>query len=283
MRPPLHASLALALALASGPSAGCASGAASRQDVDALRAEVRSLRAENEALSRRVDTLGAAVEALAARSRSAETPSPKVSSSSPAAPGGSAAAETLAVPPDLAVVKVVPPAAAAGKRKAPPVSTAIPIAEPDTERLSALGHKGERNLAAAAESELRAARAEDGMDRAHALEDFATRYPRHPSADNALVEAASAYADAGRDEAACGLARRAVDGYPAGDAMSDALERLAWCESRRGATDLERRLLERLVSEYPRTAAARRAGPRLVVLGGGSSPEPAPATGRSTP
>jgi len=250
--------------------------------VDALRAEVRVMRGENEALSSRVDALTAAVEALAARNRAAGTTSPKVSSTSPAAPGGAAAAEALAVPPDLAVVKVVPPAAA-GKRKAPPVSTAIPIAEPDTERLSALGHKGERSLAAAAEAELRAARAEDGVERAHALEDFAARYPRHPSADNALVEAAAAYAEAGRDEAACGLARRAVDGYPAGDAMSDALERLAWCESRRGSTDLERRLLERLVSEYPRTAAARRAGPRLVVLGGGSSLESAPENTRSVP
>ena len=30
--------------------------------------------------------------------------------------------------------------------------------------------------------------------RAHALEDFVARYPRHPSADNALVEASTAYA-----------------------------------------------------------------------------------------
>jgi len=276
-------SLALALALGSGPVSGCASGAATRQDVDALRAEVRAMRSENEALARRVDTLGAAVEALAARGRATEAPSPKVSSTGSAASGQASTAEAVSVPRDLAVVKVVPPAAAGGKRKAPPVATAIPIAEPDSERLATLGRKGEKNLAVAAESELRAARAEEGVERAHALEDFAARYPRHPSADNALVEGAAAYAEAGRDEAACGLARRAVDGYPAGDAMSEALERLAWCESRRGATDLERRLLERLVSEYPRTAAARRAGPRLVVLGGGSSPESAPANPRSVP
>jgi hypothetical protein len=60
--------------------------------------------------------------------------------------------------------------------------------------------------------------------------------------------------------------------------MSEALERLAWCESRRGARDAERTLLERLVSEFPRTPAAERAGTRLATISGrtGDTPD-APA------
>jgi hypothetical protein len=57
--------------------------------------------------------------------------------------------------------------------------------------------------------------------------------------------------------------------------MSVVLERLAWCESRRGAREAERKLLERLVSEFPRTPAADRAGTRLATISGrtGESPE----------
>jgi hypothetical protein len=155
------------------------------------------------------------------------------------------------------------------------VPTSVPIAEPDSERVEALARRGRRDLGAEADGELRRARRGDGIERAHALEEFAGRYPRHPSADNALVEGAEAYAGAGRDEAACALARRASDDYPAGDAMSEALERLAWCESRRGAPDAERRLLERLVAEFPRTPAAERAGTRLATSSGrtGDTPE----------
>jgi TolA-binding protein len=59
------------------------------------------------------------------------------------------------------------------------------------------------------------------------------RYPRHPSADNALVEAAREYADSGRADASCDLARRVPQEYPAGDAVSGALEIVARCERSR--------------------------------------------------
>jgi len=257
---------------------GCAADASARMEIETLRSEVRALRRENEALAQRVESLGAGVEAISARHRAGSagrTDSPAVSSP---APGASAAPD---IPPDLAVVKMAPlPVPAARRRSPPPVSTVIAIEEPDPERLAALGRRGGRSLAAEADAELAAGRAETGTGRAHALEDFAARYPRHPSADNALVEAAAAYAEAGRDEPACGLARKAAEGYPAGDAMSEVLERLAWCESRRGATELERQLLERLVEEYPRSPAARRAGTRLAARAAArpSSPTPQPAS-----
>jgi TolA-binding protein len=232
--------------------------------------EVRTLRRENEALGARLDTVSGRVELLTARA-TRDTPEKTGDAPPPAA------APEVVVPPDLAVIRVEPPAVAPppprsaapprARRVAPPVPTAIPISEPDTARLDAIPRRQKRPIAAEADAELRAAREGDDISRAHALEDFTARYPRHPSADNALVEAAGAYAAAGRGEAACTLARRAVEEYPAGDAMSDALERIASCEARRGP-EAERRVLERLVSDYPDTPAAQRAGARLSTITG---------------
>lgn len=238
---------------------GCAGGGdAARRDADAVRAEVRALRHDSEELSRKVEALAGRVDVLSTRlARGPDREEP---------------ATPPLVPPDLAVVRVEPPAR--GARTPPPVPTNVAIAEPEPERLDALSRRTGRDLGQDAEDELRRARKKAGPSRAHALEDFAGRYPRHPSADNALVEAAAAYAEAGRADAACDLARRASDDYPAGDGMSDAIERLAWCESRRGAVDAERRLLERLVSEFPRTPAAERAGTRLATISGRNGDTP---------
>jgi TolA-binding protein len=255
--------------------AGCAGGGdALRKDHETLRAEVRALREENEALTQRVNALRVKLDTLAARS-SQPAPAP--------APAKEEAEKAPMIPRDLAVVRVEPRAPAARSGRAPPpVPTAVAIAEPDPERLEALSRRGGHDLAAESDGELRRARARTGEARAHALEDFAVRYPRHPSADNALVEASATYAELGRVAPACALARRAADDYPAGDALSDALERLAWCESRHGARDAERRLLERLVTEFPRTPAAERAGTRLATISGrtGESPD---GPGRSGP
>ncbi len=237
---------------------------------------MRALRTQNEDLVRRVENLSARVEVMAARMAQPPSPAPAAEAQRPPE------SVTNLVPPDLAVVKVQPWAKA--QRTPPPVATAVPLVEPDPGRLDALTQQGGREIAAEAESALRAARRRSGLDRAHALEDFAASFPHHPQADNALVESAQAYADAGKDDASCALARRVAEEYPAGDAMSDALERLAWCESRRGAADAERRLLERLVSEYPRSPAAARAGKRLAAISGraGENP-PAARPARSSP
>ncbi len=255
------------------PALACAGGgSAARRDEDALRAEVRALRRENDDLARKVEGLSARVEVISARlaraGQDGGRDDPKPAEAAPV------------IPPDLAVVRVAP--AARPPRSPPPVPTAVPIAEPDVDRLEEISRRGGgHEIGAEADAELRRARGRTGAEGAHALEDFAARYPRHPSADNALVEASRAYAEAGRVEAACDLARRASQDYPAGDAMSDALERLAWCESRRGAVDAERRLLERLVADFPRTPAAERAGTRLAQLSGraGGTPGASPRSG----
>ena len=253
--------------------AGCAgAGDAARRDTEALRAEVRELRQQNDELSRRVEALSGRVEALSARSARAPAPAP---------PREEGERPPL-IPPDLAVVRVAPRPAASRARTPPTVPTAVPISAPDAARLDALSG-GARDVSADADAELRHARTRPAEDRARALEAFAARYPRHPSADNALVEAAAAEEESGRADAACALARRVSAEYPAGDALPDALERLARCESRRGARDAERELLERLVAEFPRTPAAERAGLRLATISGRAGAEAPDRPARSSP
>ena len=222
--------------------AGCAGAAPVPPDLEPLRAELRELRKENEALSARVEALSNRVDLLTVRAAAAEARSAGVPAAGPGAPGKAAAPSSAVVPPDLAVVKLSPEPQAAGRlparsgghaqRVAPPLPTAVPIKDPDPASLDALSRASHRSLSADAELELRQARALTGLARAHALEDFAARYPQHASADNALVEASAAYAAAGREDAACTLARRVVDEYPAGDVLGEALERLATCEDR---------------------------------------------------
>jgi hypothetical protein len=123
--------------------------------------------------------------------------------------------------------------ASRASRVAPRLPTAVQVSEPDPDRVEGLSSAPGRGIAAEADGELAAARGKGGVDRAHALESFVSRYPRHPSADNALVEAARAYADTGRTEASCQLARRVPEEYPAGDAVSGALEIASSCERSR--------------------------------------------------
>ena len=304
---PLRPETALAAALL---VSGCAGAQAQpRGEIEAVRGELAQARHETEVLQRQVEALSARVDLLAARGgRAAEaTPPPAASGagqpslSAPAAPPGAGGAQEIpkglevvkvgpAAPtavPGLTVIKLEPPRAEKGRgapatqakaqKKAPAVATAVPLVEPDPARLDALARKGGgQDLGTAAEAELQAARRKAGLDRAHGLEDFVARYPRHPQAAAALVEAGAAYQDGGRPDASCTLARRAVEEYPAGAAIGDALERLAACESRGGDAAAEKKLLTRLVTQFPGTPAAQRAGDRLAAFSGRTSGEPPP-------
>lgn len=217
----------------------CAGGdAALRQEVASLRAEIATLRQQDDVLARRLDTAWTRLEAIGARA--APPPAPAAPAARAADPAGPL------VPPDLAVVRVAPPSEKLPQRvivsdspppragrPAPRLPTAVPVSEPDPDRLDALAQPTGRDLASEAEAELAAARRKSGVERAHALESFVSRYPRHPSADNALVDAARAYADVGRVDASCDLAQRVPQDYPAGDAVSGALEIVARCERSR--------------------------------------------------
>ena len=245
---------------------GCAGAGAVRPENDPVREELRALRLENQELAARVEALSSQVDLLTARIVKGSEAARPPGGQAPAQAAGSTEGE---VPADLTVIKVTPPPAqsaprAAGRsparpRVAPPVPVNVPIREPDPEEIEAVGRPGRRPIAAEADADLREARARTGLSRAHALEDFTSQFPQHPSADNALVEASGAYAAAGNDGAACSLARRALDEYPAGDARSDALETLAGCEERRGDSAAAQKLLDRLRADFPGTPAARRA------------------------
>lgn len=213
-------------------SACAGEGATLRRDVDALRGEVSALQAQSDAMARRLDAMGKALDTSAERAaRPPPAPAAVEPAPDPARP---------LVPPNLSVVRVAPPEPivlrappSRGGRVAPRLPTAVAVAEPDPERLDELGSPPGRELAAEAEVELAAARRRNGVDRAHALEGFVARYPRHPAADNALVEAARDYAEAGRVDASCDVARRVPEDYPAGDAVSAAQELVARCERSR--------------------------------------------------
>jgi TolA-binding protein len=263
-----------------------------RQEVDGLRAEVRALRQDNDELARKVDALSGRMDVVLARlSRGAPADAGRVAAAPAVVPGSGGGAPAAprppdGVPPDLAVVKITPPPAPAAPRAAaaPALPTSVAIVEPDPRRLDALASPTRRELAAEADAELKAARRRGGLDRAHALEDFAGRFPHHDAADNALLEAADVYAATGQDAQACALARRVEAEYPAGDAMSGALEQLAACEARRAGAGAERRLLERLVRDYPSTPAATRARARLAAISGrAGETSPAADPARSGP
>jgi hypothetical protein len=272
----IHAEAALAAALL---VTGCAGAEAlPRRDLDAVRAELAAARREIQQLERTVELLTTRVDALSTRlPRPGTVARPVEALSAEARPNE----PVSVVPGGLSVVRMEPPRRA---QAAPAVPTGVALVEPDASRLDALARRSGRELLADAEIELKAARRKGGLERAHALEGFVSRYPHHPQGDNALVEAAASYAAAGRPDAACTLARRAIDEYPAGDALAEALWQAATCESRRGATGAERRILDRLVSEFPSTPAARRAGERLASISGRSDGDPSPGVpARSSP
>jgi TolA-binding protein len=270
-RPP-SAALAAALLLS-----GCAAAeAVSRQDLEVLRGDVQALRQENHQLQKSLDQLATRVDALALRSARPAAETRAVAPSGPAsgpAPGPAAAgADLLVVPGGLAVVKMEPPRAS----RSPPVPTSTAVVEPDAARLEAIARKSGRDLAVDADSELKAARRREPLARAHALEDFVARYPRHPQAPGALLEAGAAYTEAGKADAACTLDRRVIDEYPASDQAGESLLLLAGCEGRKGSPEGERRLLSRVVNDYPGSPAASRARDRLATIQGRPGADPSP-------
>ncbi len=250
-----------------------------RRDLEAMRAEMQTMQRENGELSKRVEALGARLDSFALRSAQPVKGKPSATSSPDA---------NALVPPNLTVVKVEPPrkgtreGARHPRRPPPPVPTAVPISEPDRDVLATLAPPGQ-DLSALAQADLDAAHALSGLAAARALEAFTSRYPHHPYADNAVVEAARLRADAGEPDAACALYERCIDEYPAGDALPEALEQLGECHARRGQIERARRLLERVVNDYPQTSAAKRAAERLAEATGGGAARAAPSRQGAVP
>lgn len=258
---------------------GCgAEGKDLRRDLEAMRRELQMMRQENAELTKRVEVLSGRLEALESRTRPgmestgtkavdarADT-SPATGAAGVRSPGSAAATESV-IPPNLAVVKLGPAQKSLRegwlpRKVPPPLPTAVPIRDPDSRILAGLS-TSKRDLGTAAQADLDAARNQTGLAAARALEAFTGHYPHHPNADNALIEAAQLRVDADDRDAACDLYEKCVREYPAGDALPDALERLADCYFRRGQKDRARPLLERVMKDYPQTAVAKRAAERL--------------------
>ncbi|MGV3619197.1 MAG: tetratricopeptide repeat protein [Archangium sp.] len=229
---------------------------------------MRALRAENARLESRVEKLES--EKMLAGIRA---PAPKPAAMS-ARPSPQSSADAL---PPLAVVKLKP------KREAPPkldTSVAVnepeeavelytdqnnpltkasspsqPNAEPDEADLAMADAQFERGL-----EMMKTGNGESGVAQ---MQQFVSDWPRHPKADNALYFAGLALAAEKDFEKASGLFERVLAQYPAGDAVLDSMLKLADCRQRLNKTREARATWEKIVTNYPGTAAATQAQARL--------------------
>lgn len=242
------------IALAVAPW-GCATDAATRAELQELRASVRALRQETARLDARVEALSVGRSAPAAQA-------------APAPPPATAVA-TAAVPP-LTVVKLKP------RSQAPPaVSTRVDVQEPPEGLAGALkGASAEEGadevdlaMAEAAYerglSALKTGNVDGGMQQ---LRRFAEGWPRHPRADNALYFVALALQSRRELEEAAGLLERVALEYPAGDVAVDALLKLGECRLRLNQPQAAKATWEKIVFTFPGTAAATLAQTRLAAL-----------------
>lgn len=250
-------------------ASGCATDAALKAELVELRREVRAQRETGRRLAERLDRLEASQAVIGARDKPAEGRRP-------------AAAEV----PELAVVRLKPKAEPPPKldtRKAvqepspeleeeafAPTAAAAGVPDSgDAEADAALGEAlFEEGLSA-----LKTGNLEGGVAR---LKAFVGQHPRHARADNALFFMGVGLQGMDNLPAAVQAFQSVLDGYPAGDAVLDALLRLADCRARMGQQEKARQLYSRIVQQYPGTTAAARAQVALRPAPAGGD---APATG----
>lgn len=253
-----------------GTVLACASAdAASRAELATLRAELRAVRAEQERLERRLER--AETRAVVAQAKPALAPS------NPSARGGP-------VPPELAVIKLKPK-----KDPAPRIDTSREVVEPPADVIEELASRPEPEdppeptpeAPSAVTQELAERHFEEAMEAlrtgnlsgaAVSLERFAADHPRHPKADNALYFGSLGYIGLEQHGRAAELLERLVQIYPAGDAVLDALLKLAECRTALRQTREAKALYHQVISTYPGTVAADKAQAKLAYLASVSTP-----------
>ncbi|MEN9799694.1 MAG: hypothetical protein RL653_3391 [Pseudomonadota bacterium] len=244
-------------------ASGCATDAALKAELVELKREVRAQRETGRRLAERLDRLEASQAVLGARDKPSEGRIPPASAV-----------------PDLAVVRLKP------KADPPPkLDTRKPVQEPpaeldeDTFAPAAAAQGAPESGDAEADAALGEALFEEGLSALKTgnleggvarLKAFVGQYPRHARADNALFFMGVGLQGMDNLPAAIQTFQSVLDGYPAGDAVLDALLRLADCRARMGQPDKARQLYSRIVQQYPGTTAAARAQVAL---------RPAPAGG----
>ncbi|AGC44770.1 putative lipoprotein [Myxococcus stipitatus DSM 14675] len=262
----------------------CASNAASKEEVGALRAELRTLRDSQSRLLERLERMEA--HAAVDRARDTSSGSKPLATVKVTAPE---LGEPLSTTPELSVVKLKP-----RFEPAPKLSTQVAVVEPESEQvemfISALpdgapaASGGGATMVAAREeadpadqadpdvldadynksvSMLRTGNVEGGVER---LRRFSEDNPRHPRADNALYFSGLGLMGLNDFKAAARLFERLIATYPAGDAVLDGMLRLAECRMRLNQAADARALYTRVVTQFPGTAAATQAEQRLAAL-----------------
>lgn len=220
-----------------------------RAELGELRSELRAVREENARIEKRLER----VELLAPTAARARPPAPK--------------SQEAAEVPSLTVVRLKPKA-----DPAPKLQTATPVVEPSVETLDAL------SAAAAAPEEdpvdplevetefekgvsaLKTGNLEGGVD---LLLRFVERFPKHSKADNALYFSGVGLMGLSAIEDAAHTFERVLAAYPAGDAASESMLKLAECEVKLNKPAEAKAVYEKLVSTFPGTAAAQQASARL--------------------
>ena len=231
----------------------CATDAATRAELQELRASLRALRQENGRIEARIEKL--------------EDDRPaRRTSASPGLVAPAAAGESM---PSLTVVKLKP------KAQAPPkVSTRVEVVEPPEglvgELKSGAGDPPDEADLAMAEAAyqkgvdaLKTGSIEGGVSQ---LRRFVEDWPKHPRADNALYFIGVGLMSQQDFAGAAQQFERVAAQYPAGDAMVDSMLKLGECRLRLNQPQLAKSTWEKIVFTFPGTAAASQAQTRLAAL-----------------
>jgi len=240
-------------------------------EIDRLRVEVARLESASRGASATVATASptratpAAAGTLSAAPAPAPPPAPVAAASARSTPPTLLAATPVRpTPPDPRASTPAgppPPAplAAAPARPAPPAPlAATPAATPSAQAMSA---------DAAFASGLASFRAGEHGQAVLELTDFVARHPDHPQAAAAQWWIGEAYYRQRDWRQALVEFQRVADAYAKSPQVADALLRIALCHESLGDAARSRAILERVVREYPASAAAPRA--RTLLAGRG--------------
>lgn len=240
-----------------GPVAlsACATPGAVKPELAELQAEVRALRAENAKLEGKLEQLQ--------RQRAVATVS--------AGPAVESKPENPHAMPELTVVKLKPK-----REAAPKLGTHVDVVEPEPEVISSLAqvlpaetspYEGDAERGEAMFNKgmaaLKTGDVEGGIAQ---LQQFVSDDPKHTKADNALYFSGVGYMGLNDYEDAVGVFEAVVKKYPAGDAVVDALLKLAECRVKLNQAAVARKVYQRIVNEWPDSTAAQTAKSRLSLL-----------------
>ncbi|HEX8700910.1 MAG TPA: tetratricopeptide repeat protein [Myxococcaceae bacterium] len=252
----------------------CATDSATQAEMAALRSELRTMREQQARLGDRLERIERSTSV--SRARATQPPAAAAAAPAEAKPGAKPQEPSVQVP-DLTVVKLKPK-----NEPAPSLSTRVPVVEPDDDQVEmfvsgspASSEPDSEPAAAPVNNEVLDAEYEQSMSALRTgnvqlgvtkLQAFATQYPRHSKADNALYFAGLGHMGLKDFTSAAVLFESLIATYPAGDAVLDGMLRLAECRVKLNQPDDARALYTRVITQFPGTAAATQAEQRLASL-----------------